>query len=109
MKRDIITDPELSYWIPKYILMWGDKPFAKLGAMSPCMKALAKSQDIIGYCNFMGGYILTQFYAIQNFYLAMSSSYLNRADWTKGFILKLLHITHFQWIFRNISLHDKIN
>ncbi len=45
-------DPELSYWIPKYILMWGDKPFAELGAMSLCMKALAKSQDIICYCNF---------------------------------------------------------
>jgi hypothetical protein len=50
-------DQELSYWIPKYILMQGDKPFTELGAMSPCMKALAKSQDIIGYCNFMGGYI----------------------------------------------------
>jgi hypothetical protein len=61
LERDKITDPELSYCILKYILMQGDKPFTDLGAMPPCMKALAKSQDIIGYCNFMEGYILTHF------------------------------------------------
>ncbi len=42
------------------------------------MKALAKSQDIIGYCNFMEGYILAHFYAIQNLHLAMSSSVVGR-------------------------------
>jgi hypothetical protein len=89
--------------------MQGDKPFAELGAMSLCMEALAKSQDIIGYCNFMEGYISTHFYAIQSFHLAMSSSYLNGTDWAKQLISKLLHVTHSQWIFRNISLHDKIN
>jgi hypothetical protein len=39
----------------------------------------------------------------------MSSSYFNRADGTKKFISKLLHVPHSQWIFRNISLHNKIN
>jgi hypothetical protein len=109
LKRDGITDPELSYWIPKYILMRGNKPFIELGAMFPRMKALAKSQDIIDYCNFMERYFLTHFYAIQNFHLAMSSSYLNGANWAKQFISKLLHIMHSQWIFHSISLHDKIH
>ncbi len=57
----------------------------------------------------MEGYISTHFYAIQSFHLAMSSSYLNGADWAEQFILKLLHITHSQWIFCNISLHNYIN
>ena len=35
----------------------------------------------------------------------MSSSFLNGEDWTKQLILKLLSITHSQWIYRNISLH----
>jgi hypothetical protein len=109
LERDRITDPKISYWIPKYILMQGNKPFAELGEMSPPMKALAKSQDIIGYCNFMEGYISTHFYTIQSFYLAISSSYLNGADWAKQLVLKLLHVTHSQWIFRSICLHDKIN
>ena len=39
----------------------------------------------------------------------MSSSFLNGADWAKQFISKILHVMHSQWIFRNISLYDKIN
>ncbi len=77
-----------------------------MGAMTPRMKALAQSQDMIGYCNFMEGYISVHFYEIQNFHLAMSGSFLNGADWAKQFISKILHITHSQWIFRNFSLHD---
>jgi hypothetical protein len=57
LEKDGSTDQELAYWIPKYILMRGDKPFADMGAMTPRMKTLAQSQDKIGYCNFMEGYI----------------------------------------------------
>jgi hypothetical protein len=28
LNQDYLTDLELAYWIPKYILMRGDKPFA---------------------------------------------------------------------------------
>jgi hypothetical protein len=74
--------------------MRGDKRFAELGAMSTKMMALARSQDIIGRQNFTEGYILTHFYNIQNFHLAMNSSFLNGANWTKQFISRLLHISH---------------
>jgi hypothetical protein len=37
----------------------------------------------------------------------MSRSYLNGEDWTKQFISKPLQITHSQWIYRNISLHNR--
>ena len=70
--------------------------FADMGAMSPRMKALAQSQDKIGYRNFMEGHILIHFYEVQNFHLAMSSSFLNGAAWAKQFISKILHITHSQ-------------
>ena len=55
-----------------------------------------------------GAYFII-FYEIQCFHLAMSSSYLNGEDWTKQFISKILQITHSQWIFRNISFHDRKN
>ena len=109
LEKDGSTDQELAYWIPKYILMQGDKPFADMGSMSPRMKALAQSQDKIGYCNFMEGYTSIHYNKIQNFHLAMSSSFLNGADWAKQFISKILHIAHSQWISRNFSLHDKRN
>jgi hypothetical protein len=96
LEKEGSTNQDLAYWIPKYILMQGNKSFADMGAMPPRMKALAQSQDKIGYCNFMEGHILTHFYEIQNFHLAMSSSFLNGADWAKQFISKILHITHSQ-------------
>ena len=109
MSKDNITDPEIWYWIPKYILMRGSKPLSEMGFMSPQFKALVISQDIIGWREFTEGHILTHFYAIQSFHLAMSSSYLNGEDWTKQFISKILQITHSQWIFRNISFHNRKN
>jgi succinate dehydrogenase flavin-adding protein (antitoxin of CptAB toxin-antitoxin module) len=107
MEFDGKTDPELIYWIPKYLLMRDDKPFSQLGYMSEKMRSLAESQDRIGWRNFTEGYISTHFYDIQRFHLLKSSSYLNGLDWTKQFISKLLQLTHSQWIYRNISLHDK--
>ncbi len=94
------------YWIPKYILMRGDEPLAMMGFMSPQFMALANSQDLIGWRDFTEGHISTHFYTIQTFCLAMSNSYLNEEDWPKQFISKILQITHSQWIFQNISLHD---
>ncbi len=101
------TDPELAYWIPKYFLMQGDKPFLTMEYMSPKLKALAESQDRINWKNFTEGHISTHFYEIQTFHLAMSSRLLNGTDWTKHFITKILQIAHPQWIYQNILLHDK--
>jgi hypothetical protein len=83
LNQDYLTDLELAYWIPKYILMRGDKPFASLGTMSPRTRALAISQDKIGWRNFMEGCISTHFYFIQHYHLVLSGSYLNGSDWTR--------------------------
>jgi hypothetical protein len=107
METDGKTDPELIYWIPKYILMQNNKQFTQLGYMSKKMRELADSQDKIGWRNFTEGYISSHFYNIKQFHLSMSSNYLNGADWTKQFISKILQLTHSQWIYCNISLHDK--
>jgi hypothetical protein len=89
-------------------MMRGNKPYASLGAMSPRMKALAVSQDKIGWQNFMERCISTHFYFIQHYHLALLGSYLNGSDWTKSLISKLPHITHLQWIYQNFALHDKL-
>jgi hypothetical protein len=73
-------DPEILYWIPKYILMRGNNPLSEMGFMYSQFKALAKSQDLIRWRDFTEGYISTHFYALQSFHLAMSSGYLNGED-----------------------------
>jgi hypothetical protein len=37
----------------------------------------------------------------------MTNNRLNGTDWTKQLISRILQITHSQWIYRNILLHDK--
>ncbi len=107
METDSRTDPELIYWIPKYILMRNNKPFPQLGYMSKQMRVLAESQDKLEWRFFREGYISSHFYIIQHFHLSISISYLNGSDWTKQFILKILQLNHSQWIYWIISLHDK--
>jgi hypothetical protein len=80
MSKDNITNLEILYWIPKYIHIRGCKPLPEIRLMSPQFKALANSQDLIGWREFTEGHISTHFYAIQSFHLAMSSSYLNGED-----------------------------
>ena len=98
---------EIAYWVPKYILYRGTKKFAEMGIMLPQMLRLARSQDLIGWRNFMEGRISKDFYNLQHMHLETSSSFLNGGDWMRQFISRVLHITHSQWIYRNFVLHDR--
>ncbi len=82
------TNPEIVYWVPKYILFRGTKRFEDMGHMSPMMRELARSQDKIGWRNFMEGRISTHFYSIQNYHLAFGDS-----QW--GGLDKALHLQDF--------------
>ena len=33
---------------------------------------------------------------------------MNGSDWMKQFITRILHMSHSQWIFRNFTLHNKL-
>ncbi len=101
------TDPELAYWIPKYILMRGKRPFATLGPMSPSMMRVAQAQDLIGWREFMEGRITTEMRVIQRLHCATAPCRMNGDDWVKGLISRVLHISHGQWTFRNFTLHDQ--
>mgnify|MGYP001050686269 CR=1 FL=1 len=59
MSPDDQTDPEIQYWIPKYILMRGDRPLSAMGVMSIQFKVLVASQDLIGWREFTEGQIST--------------------------------------------------
>jgi hypothetical protein len=109
LHKDEKTDPELAYWIPKYIRMRGTTQFAAMGEMSATMRHIAESQDKIGWRRFTEGCISKEFHKKQTFFLQMTNNRLNGKDWTKQLISRLLQITHSQWIYRNITLHDRTN
>lgn len=106
MSVDCRTDTELMYWLPKYIRGRGAVTFSELGQMSTKMTALAHNQDLIGWRNFMEGRVSTHFFRLQQDHLDQGSHRINATDWMRGFITKILHMTHAQWLLRNFMLHD---
>ena len=67
---------------------------------------LAQSQDLIGWRRFMEGTISKEITGIQKSYLALSRYHLSIERWTRGLINKLLEVTHGQWLYRNVHVHD---
>ena len=97
--------PELAYWLPKYILLRGTAQLTDFPQMSAEMATVARSQDLIPWTSFMEGKLSSEIFRLQNRSLACSPSLLTTLAWSKKLISQILHITHAQWIFRNLSLH----
>ena len=70
------------------------------------MQRVAESQDLIPWTSFMEGKLSEEIFKLQSSSPAASPSRLTITDWATQDISKILHISHAQWIFRNVSLHD---
>jgi hypothetical protein len=112
MNQNDCTDPELAYWIEKYLLFRGTRSFTALVAEDGFaligIRVAAVCQDLIGWTEFLHGKVWVEMASIQNLHCMSSPSCrLTGADWTKTYIFHLLQVSHSQWIFRNYTLHDK--
>ena len=75
--------------------------------LPPFMHELARSQDIIGWDLFMMGMLSTHMADVQSAYLLQHRSARPASKWTSGLITQLLQITHLQWIYRCVLVHDR--
>ncbi len=112
MRQNDRTDPELAYWIKKYLLLRGTRSFASLvaegGFRSLDVRVAAVGQDLIEWTKFLHGKVSVEIVLIQRVHCMSSPSCrLTGSDWMKAFIAHLLQISHSQWIFQNYTLHDK--
>ena len=71
------------------------------------LRRLYDEQDKIGWRNFTEGKLSKEFRRIQSEHLANHSTRLTIDSWLKGFVGKLLELTHSQWIYRCITKHHK--
>ena len=55
----------------------------------------------------MEGRVSSRFLEIQSLHLMDVECQLNGRDWMKGFLSRVLQLTHSQWLYRNVTLHDK--
>ena len=70
---------------------------------------IAQSQDRIGWRRFMEGMVSKELVSIQWEYLVLSGSSMTVDRWMSGLITKLLEVTHGQWLYRNIQVHDIVS
>ena len=98
------TNPELIYWIEKYLLIHRTRSFASLvaegGFSSLNVRVAAVGQDLIGWTEFLHGKVSIEITSIQQLHCMSSSScQLTGNDWMKASVSHLLQISHSQWIF----------
>jgi hypothetical protein len=67
----------------------------------------AKSQDVIGWDNFVVGMVSSKLLQIQSLHLTKSNSSFHATRWITGFITQLLQVTHTQWIYQCVLVHDR--
>ena len=103
------TDPELAYWIIKYLRFRGECTLSTLGDMSRGMLEVAAAIDANGWTNFMVGRVPTAIRKMHEAYCALQNCRLPSASWMAAFVSKILDISHNQWLFRNFTLHNKLN
>jgi hypothetical protein len=105
------TDPELAFWIKKFLLFCGMRSFSSLveegRPATLLISTAAASQDLIGWVEFLHRKVSVEFRMIQDIHCALSSCRMTGEGWMKAFALHLLQISHSQWIFHNFTLHDK--
>jgi hypothetical protein len=69
-------------------------------------REMGRSQDEIGWRRFMEGMISKEIIPIQSDYVEMGGSAMSVDEWARGLVVKLLEVTHGQWLYRNVHVHD---
>ena len=72
-------------------------------------RVMARAQDEIGRWRFMEGMICKEIGLIQRTHTGLQASRLSTGKWGVGQVTKLLEVTHGQWLYPNIQVHDKIS
>jgi hypothetical protein len=106
------TDPDLRDCIYEYATGRG-----RLSMEEICMendyddryKAMARSQDSIGWRRFMEGMVCKEIRVIQSSYSSGTGLHCNTAIWGRDLVTRLLEVTHGQWLYRNIQVHDRLS
>ncbi len=108
MESSGCTDPDLAYWIKKFLLTRGRRPCRTLRNMPTVIASIAADINSIGWTDFLHGRIPQSITNLQTAHCqGLVRCHLTGRDWTRGFIRQVLRLSHSQWIYRNFTLHHK--
>jgi hypothetical protein len=74
--------------------------------LPPILREYASAQDIIGWDNFVMGMISHRLLPIQSAHFHTACKSYRTTRWIAGLITQLLQVTHTQWIYRCMLVHD---
>ncbi len=69
---------------------------------------MAKSQDEIGWRQFMEGMVSCRIMDIQQEYFALHGTSWRLEKWAIGLVTHLLEVMHGQWLYQNVIVHDAV-
>ena len=106
--RSAETDPILVDCIGEYARGRGGKSMQEVcRSHHTRYRKLGQSQDNIGWRRFMEGCISKEVIQLQLEFAKVHGMKMSMANWASGLITKLLEVTHGQWIYRNLLVHEK--
>jgi hypothetical protein len=68
---------------------------------------MAQSQDRIGWRRFMEGMISQKMVEVQAEYFSLRGTSWKLNKWASGLVTRLLEVSHGQWLYRNVMVHDR--
>jgi hypothetical protein len=105
---EVGTDPGVRRCVVQYACGRGYKLMEEIcHSMGQQYKAMAVEQDIIVWRRFMEGMLSKKLVRLQAVYRAQTGEGGNMLSWAKQLVIRLLEVTHGQWIYRNIQVHDE--
>lgn len=107
--RKVGTDPTLRSLAICYARNRGSLTMEQLSFdEGPGYREMGRSQDEIGWQRFLEGIVSKEIVSIQRDNVEAGGCILSIDAWTQGLVIKLLEITHGQWLYRNMQVHDTV-
>ena len=108
--KEVGTDWELSELIVRFVEGRGGRSMDECGVnLHPALRRFAVAQDLIGWRRFMEGMVANELVEFVRLYGVGDMCKLEAEIWVERLIIKLLEVTHGQWIFRNLMVHDSVS
>ena len=101
------TERMLRRFIVQYARGRGGRTMQEIVGFQQKYHRLATSVDCIGWRRFMEGMLSKELVELQKFALVESDSRNTVDRWAKELVIRLLEVTHGQWLYRNVMVHDK--
>ena len=108
--REVGTEPSLRRWLVMYARGRGARSMSDIVRDEDRgVRAMGRSQDMIGWRRFMEGMISKEILPLQGEHIDAGGCNLTIDVWAQGLVTKLLEATHGQWLYRNVHVHDTVS